>query len=201
MIKRLGASVVVWFLATACGEGAPTPLLDIGDPCRSAAEICVDDELVEVCEDEVWAIVSCDQLCAELGPAWIGGGCDDSCVCTPADPNGCTPGASTCVDDDRVGTCDETQTWEEVSCEELCADQGLNSAGCREGDAMWMKPDECWCTTEGTTCSAGAEPNCVNDQILASCEGEVWVFEDCAQSCGGSGSCDPFAEVDICSCP
>lgn len=183
----------------ACSEDLPPDLYDLGDPCRSATPFCFDVDTVRVCEDNVWALSTCEDVCTELGPAWVADGCENQCVCVPADPNGCTPGEALCADESTLRTCSETQEWEDAACQDLCAAEALNSAGCRMGDEPWMKPDACWCTSEGTPCT-DEEPSCVDAQTLARCEAGVWVFEDCAASCGGAGVCDPFAELDACAC-
>lgn len=189
----------------ACAEEA-RPLDEPGDPCRSAGHICVGDDMALVCEDKVWELASCEEICAERGPAWIPNGCELElhCECVLADPDGCTPGEAMCADESIVRTCSEAQEWEDAACDVLCAAEGLNSAGCRMGmgmdDEPWMTLDACWCTSEGTSCS-GEEPICIDAQTLASCEADVWVFEDCAESCGGAaGVCDPFADTDVCVC-
>lgn len=192
------AAIFAVLLLFGCSEEPPR-LIDLGDPCRSAGHVCVDDEMVEVCEDNVWALSSCEVVCSELGPAWIPDGCEVQCECVLADPDGCTPGETLCVDESTVRTCSDTQAWQDATCQDVCAAEALNSAGCRMGDEMWMKPDACWCTSEGTPC-ADEEPACIDEQTLAHCEGDVWVFEDCTQSCGGAGVCDLFADTDTCAC-
>ena len=190
---------VTWFLAlAACTDVIPPRLDDIGDPCRTTTQVCVDDESVQICEDQSWALASCESICASLGPAWIADGCEDGCVCMPANPDACTPGETICVDDDTIGVCDEMQAWEESACAERCATEGLSSAGCRTGDDVWMKPDACWCSIEGTACT-NETSSCVGGEVLASCVDGVWVFEDCGEGCSG-GYCDPFGQVDVCVC-
>lgn len=191
--------LVPLILTIACEEASePDRLGEVGDPCRSARQHCLSDATAQVCEDRVWVERDCESLCAELGPAYYASGCDFECVCSLVDPSGCTPGQSVCIDDETVGVCDELQVLEPRSCTERCAEVGLHEAGCREDDDG--DGGRCWCTAEGTPCSATAAPTCVDQGTLAACEEGVWVFDDCAVLCDGPGVCDPLRELATCAC-
>ena len=201
--KLLAALLV---LAAAC-EGVTPPRLDqIGDPCRDFGQVCVDDNVVLRCEAGVRVASDCDVVCAERGPAYVADGCELRCVCVLADGQGCTPEETACVADDTVSVCSATQSWEEVSCDELCDAAQLESLGCLDQsddwDPDWYQghPAGCWCTTQGTACEAGAEPSCADASTLAACVEGLWVFEDCAASCVDTGQCDPWLSPAACAC-
>ena len=186
-------------LALLACEQQPAPFLDdIGDPCRSAYDHCLDDDSVRSCVDGVWVERDCDAVCAELGPAYVADGCDRECVCVLADANGCTPGETACPDAEQVAVCDANQLFETSACTDVCAGLGLESVGCvDEGD----KPPSCWCTSQDTVCDEAAPDQCVDEQTLASCEGGVWSFSPCAAICGVPASCDPLQLPAVCACP
>jgi hypothetical protein len=193
--------VVVLVLASAPGcEDPRPPVLDqIGDPCRAAYRVCLDDDSVRRCEDGMWAVADCEQVCAELGPAYLADGCDGDCVCVLADADGCTPGETACLDDDTLGICSPSQGWEPSLCEQRCAASQLESLGCLDPTVASTDPAACWCTAEGTACAATA-PSCVDDSTLARCVDGVWVFEDCTLDCGGPAPCDPWRSPAACAC-
>ncbi len=184
-------------LAVLLGCSEPLPLLDdLGDPCRSAHDVCIDDDTVRSCESGVWVQRDCASVCAERGPAYEPAGCDRECVCELLDPSGCTPNETTCVDESRVAVCDATQVFQPHACSDVCADAGLAELGCREGDDGEAS---CWCTSEGTPCITSV-PACVDDTTIATCEAGVWTFHACDAVCGGPAICDPFRQPAACTC-
>lgn len=185
-------------LSSCVRGGEPSLLLDVGDPCRAPQHFCADEVSLQRCVDDAWAIVDCEVVCSERGPAWVADGCDDDCVCVLADPSGCTPDETTCADDDTVSQCSEAQTWESFDCATLCMQVQLESLGCLPADAE--QPASCWCTTEGTPCAAQSQPTCVDGETLGSCNGGVWVYEDCGQVCGGPATCVPWTMPASCAC-
>jgi hypothetical protein len=183
-------------LLIACTD-VEIPLLDeLGDPCRSAYDHCLDDDSVQSCEAGVWVERDCASVCAELGPAYGPAGCDRECVCELLDPSGCTPSETTCVDEGTVAVCDETQELQSIPCADLCADAGLNEVGCLEVEEV----ASCWCTGEGTSCEPSSAPTCVDDATIATCEAGMWAFVECEAVCGGPATCDPFQQPAVCSC-
>jgi hypothetical protein len=186
---------------SACEDEAvhPPRLDQIGDPCRTASRTCVDDDSVRRCEDGIWAVATCAQVCAELGPAYLADGCEQDCVCILAEPDGCIPNETTCMDDDTLGTCSPTQAWEPSSCADRCAASQLASLGCFDSGVESDDPAGCWCTALGTPCGA-APASCVDDSTLAMCIDGNWVFEDCALLCDGPAECDPWLRPAACSC-
>lgn len=93
----------------ACRSPEFPPYLDQeGDPCRSSQKFCADDETARVCVDGAWAIRSCDELCADVGPKMLSEGCVttpiEDCVCTP-EPGACVPGSTLCESDTQLSYC------------------------------------------------------------------------------------------------
>lgn len=183
-------------LMLGCAEMTAPLLEDLGDPCRSAYDFCLDDNSVQSCESGVWEKRDCASVCADLGPAYGPAGCDQECVCELLDPSGCTPTETTCVDEGTVAVCDEAQTLQATPCAEVCADAGLNEVGCLdiEGEAS------CWCTSEGTTCEPSSSPTCVDDATIATCEAGTWTFVECGVICGSPATCDPYQQPAACDC-
>ncbi len=202
--ERLAAAVIGLICVTVgCSEAQeepPPPLLELGDPCRTTLRYCIDEQTVQLCEDDVWTVKTCDEACAELGPAYVADACvDDDCSCALADPDGCVPGQTSCTADNSVSVCSDAQSWESVACDELCAESGLLSRGCIAGidDVAG-----CWCTSEGTPCDSTAPPVCADSVSLARCEDGLWSFEDCAASCASpsEGQCIAWATPAYCAC-
>jgi len=198
---------VRWALLTAallihgCSEAERAPRLDQpGDPCRGSDHSCVDDHQVTRCEANILVETSCDEVCAALGPAWIADGCDRRCVCVPADPSGCWPGETACVNEQTLEQCDEDQSWAPVDCEERCAD--LSSLGCVEqtDDLTDELSAACWCSGEATPCDPAAPPTCVDETSIATCEDGAWLVQDCAELCGGPSPCVPWQTPAACAC-
>jgi hypothetical protein len=143
-------------LALAClGCTAPEnedeypPLLDQpGDPCRSPYPTCLDDEMVRECVDEIWIDRSCDESCADIGPAMLSMGCVvegplEGCACIP-EPGACAPGMTACESASELGYCDGAQVWIVYDCDSLCASSLATpvSQGCvvdEDSEAA------CWC--------------------------------------------------------
>jgi hypothetical protein len=196
MIPRIVRAFALLGLASGCGPTDAPQLDAIGDPCRTAYDVCLDESSVRSCVDGVWAERECTAICSELGPAYVADGCDRECVCVLADPDGCVPGQTECIDAESVGLCDEQQIVQALVCTDVCAASGLASLGCLV-DAE--EPANCWCTAEGTPCD-GAAPTCVDEITIASCEADVWVFEECADVCGGQGRCDSLQSPAACEC-
>jgi hypothetical protein len=201
-----GALVAALFFValSGCGEEVIPPALDdIGDPCRSAITHCIDDDSVMRCEADVWTEVSCEVSCAELGPAYVADGCEQGCTCTLVDPSGCVPDETICMDDDNLGVCDESQSWETFPCDVLCATLQLEPLGCME--QLVEGPTEeyvadCWCTAEGAGCDLTSAPTCVDESTIAQCVDDIWVFEDCSTLCGGPALCEPWLTPAACDC-
>jgi hypothetical protein len=191
-------------LCSACTSSEPRRLDAEGDPCNSPYTACVDDESALSCEDRIWTVRSCDELCSRLGPSYVADGCDGDCVCVPADPTACTPGQTSCIDDATLATCDEDQQTEALTCETVCATQGLASSGCLPAVELSpgiIDPATCWCTHEGTPCDDAALPSCVDASTLARCSDGAWLFEPCASLCGrADAACDPWAQPAACAC-
>lgn len=181
----------------ACTDGELARLDDLGDPCRSAYDVCLTDDSVRSCEAGVWVERDCASVCAELGPAYAPAGCDQECVCELVDPSGCTPSETTCVDPNTVAVCDQTQELQPTPCADVCADAGLTEVGCLEDDEGKAA---CWCTSEGTSCEPSTTPKCVDDATIATCESGTWSFAECAAICGGPAACDPFGQPAACDC-
>lgn len=196
-LGRFVALSLLW-LASCGHEEAAEALLDVGDPCRGPQRFCVDEQSVRACVEDEWAIVDCEVVCNERGPAWVADGCAEDCVCILADPSGCSPAETTCADDETVEQCSDTQSWESFDCATLCIAMQLESLGCWPADAK--QPASCWCTTEGTPCVADSQPTCVDGETLGSCEGGVWAYEDCVQVCGGPAACVPWTTPASCAC-
>jgi hypothetical protein len=191
---------VMLFSSSACSETSePVWLDDIGDPCRSDSySVCVDSLHVERCEDDVWAVTSCDVVCAEMGMAYVAEGCDETCICTLKDPMGCTPGETVCASSDELSICDGAQLWSNFDCATVCADAGLASVDCVVGtDDV---PASCWCTSEGTACDPADASICVDEAVLAVCVDEVWVFQSCNDICEEAGMCLPSSAPHECTC-
>jgi hypothetical protein len=186
-------------LITACTDGPPPLLDDLGDPCRSAHDVCLDDDSVRTCEGDVWVERDCASVCAELGPAYAPAGCEWECVCALADPSGCTPSEATCVDAGTIGVCDEAQELQPTPCADVCTNAGLNEVGCLEDDEDEGKAS-CWCTSEGTSCEPSTMPTCVDDASIAMCEACTWTFLACEDVCGHPAACDTFAQPAVCGC-
>lgn len=189
--------MLLWFVALTlgCTESEPPLLDELGDPCRSAHDVCLDDDSVRSCESGVWAKRDCASVCAEIGPAYGPAGCDLECVCELLDPSGCTPSETTCVDEGTVAVCDDAQELQPSPCAEVCAAAGLDEVGCLEDDGG----ASCWCTSEGTPCESST-PACVDDATIAVCEAGIWTFVACEAVCGGPATCDPFQQPAVCSC-
>ena len=204
MARSFTQFLPVLALMCACEATVPTELFDPGDPCNARVQVCIDDESALSCEDRVWEPLSCDELCARIGPSFVPDGCELGCVCVPVDPDGCVPGETTCIDDATLGACDDVQVLEAFACADLCEQQELASVGCVpavEFAPGLIEPAQCWCTNEGTACDADEPASCVDDTTLASCMDGVWVFEDCADSCGQTGAqCDPWQTPGACGC-
>lgn len=194
MIRRMLPCLVMLLLG--CSE--PLVLLDdLGDPCRSAYDYCLDDDSVRSCESGIWVERDCASVCAEIGPAYGPAGCDRECVCELLDPSGCTPSEFTCVDESSVAVCDEAQVLQSTPCSEVCADAGLDEVGCLEDE---LGEASCWCTSEGTPCEPSSTSTCVDDSTIAMCEAGAWAFVGCEALCGSPAACDPFQQPAVCAC-
>lgn len=179
-------------------QGPPTPHHELGDPCGSATESCIDDNTVQRCVNNVWSAVDCDEACTSLGPAYIAGVCvEETCDCILADPTACTPGDTTCEGASAVGVCSDSQTWELAECDERCQDSGLTSLGCVESED---ESAACWCSAEGTPCVPNTPAVCAGSSTLAECVGVRWVFDDCGSSCGGEAICVGWETPSYCEC-
>jgi hypothetical protein len=184
-------------LMLGCTESEIPQLDQLGDPCRSAVDHCLDDDTVRSCESGVWVERDCASVCAELGPAYGPAGCDYECVCELLDPSGCTPSETTCVDAGTVAACDEAQELQASPCSDVCTDAGLNEVGCLEDDEGKAS---CWCTNEGTPCEPSSMPTCVDDATIAMCEAGTWAFVACETVCGGPAICDALQQPPVCGC-
>jgi hypothetical protein len=180
----------------ACTSERPPPLLDIGDPCRGPDAFCIDDLSQQTCIDDEWVALDCDDVCAATGP-YVATGCTSECVCELADPAGCSPGATECLDDGTIGVCTQMQKVAIVDCAQLCAGMGAFSLGCVSAEGAISS---CWCTTEGTACDNDGETACVDATTLARCEMGTWQYADCEQSCASGGTCDPWTVPAGCQC-
>lgn len=193
------AGLVVLLLGS-CMEteesGPPMFQHEIGDPCGSATESCIDEHTVQRCVDNIWAALDCDDVCVNLGPAYVSGACvDEVCECVLADPNACTPGDTVCMDPAAVSLCSESQTWEVSDCQAKCQESGLTSVGCVEGE----ETAACWCSAEGTPCDPNTPAVCADSVTLAVCIDDEWVFEDCALGCP-AGTCVGWKTPSFCNC-
>jgi hypothetical protein len=145
-------------LALACcacmptEEEYPSRLNQPGDPCHSPYATCLDDETARECVDEVWVDRSCEESCADVGPAMLSMGCVvdgpvESCVCIP-EPGACAPGATACESENELGYCDASQVWVVYDCDSLCESSLATpvSVGCLpvEDDGT----SACWCVAE-----------------------------------------------------
>jgi hypothetical protein len=196
-------ALLIAVVARGCSEDDPAPRLDqLGDPCRGGTHVCVNEHRVTRCVDQIIVETDCDDVCAELGPAWIADGCDGECVCVPADPSGCWPGQTNCVNEQILEVCGDSQTWEGIDCEELCAAVSLSSVGCavQADELSGGLTAACSCSGEGTPCDPTAPRVCVDATSLASCEDGSWVFRDCAEICAGPSQCVPWQTPATCAC-
>jgi len=202
--QTYAAALLLGAAALGCDGERPPNLFAVGDPCRTYSHSCLADNEALRCEDQAWALTSCDVICAENGPAYVADGCDFRCVCVLADPESCEPGASVCDDDQSVSYCTQTQTWEQRLCEQECATLQLESRGCIEHEPEYPGApprSACSCTAEGTFCdSAAALPSCVDESTVGLCIDNTWVFEDCSLACEGAGVCDPWLSPAGCVC-
>lgn len=189
-------------LTQGCGGDPPPRLGEPGDPCRGNGHRCVDEVTVTLCEDDVLVETDCDRVCAVLGPAWISDGCDGECVCLPADPSGCWPGETDCVNGQTLEQCDDRQVWQAIDCEQLCAAEGLSSVGCSmtAHEITGDPTAACWCSGEGTPCDPTNSAICVDQTSLATCEDGEWVFDDCTEICGAPSQCVPWQTPAACAC-
>ena len=144
----------VALVLVACGDDASdfAPRLDQeGDPCRVAYGICLGEEEVRECVDDTWIDRSCEESCADLGPAMLSAGCAaasyeillEGCQCVPS-PGACAPGDTVCESEAQLGYCDENQVWTLYNCDELCAATLATpvSTGCSVGEDDLAA---CWC--------------------------------------------------------
>ena len=199
------AAAMLWltFLGPGCAaeeEDPPPRLLDVGDPCHTTIRYCVDDAAVQRCEDDIWTVETCDEVCAGLGSAYVADACvDDDCAGVLTDPGGCVPDETSCADANAVSICDELQVWETVNCDEVCEESGLLSLGCVDdaGEAA-----SCWCTAEGTPCDPALPPVCADTATLARCQDGIWSFDDCGAACDdpAQGQCVAWATPSYCAC-
>lgn len=189
--------VVAWSLLACSGASEPTWLLEAGDPCNTSYSFCLDDNSLLRCEERIWTQLPCSEFCSEQGPSWVAAGCDDGCQCGLVEPEGCTPGETSCAGPDAIQTCSDEQTQVEMDCETVCTELELESLGCREGDQA--QAGACWCTLEGTRCESD-EPRCVDAVRIARCIVDTWTFDDCSLDCEGIGECDPFTAPPACRC-
>lgn len=183
-------------LTTACTADELPRLDNLGDPCRSIYDFCLNDDSVRSCETGVWVERDCASVCSELGPAYVHVGCEMECVCELLDPSGCTPSAATCVDEGTIGVCDEAQQLQPTPCSEVCADAGLNEVGCLEDEDK----ASCWCTSEGISCEPSSMPVCVGDATVAMCMAGMWAFVECEAICGRPATCSPYQRPAGCDC-
>lgn len=156
MTRRLVWTLVV--VLAGCDEGASgalAPLLvNEGDPCRPHYQLCIDAERVRECIDDVWVDRSCEEHCADIGPAMMSAGCAEvslevsveGCECVP-EPGSCAPGDTRCDSETELGFCDAQQVWTTHACEDLCTENLATpiSTGCdldEDGVAA------CWCAAE-----------------------------------------------------
>jgi hypothetical protein len=196
MVARIAPCWVVALLL-GCGESEPRLLNELGDPCRAAHDLCLDDASVQTCESGVWAERDCASVCAALGPAYGPTGCDLECVCELLDPSACTPSEATCLDADTLGVCDEGQELQPTPCSKVCAEAGLEEVGCLADEAGQAS---CWCTSEGTACEPSTPPMCVDDVTIAVCEAGAWAFVGCEAICGGPATCGALRQPVACDC-
>jgi hypothetical protein len=201
-VKVRLATLVAALVVGAC-EGTPAPRLDQpGDPCRGDTQRCLDEGTVLRCAGLTRVELTCDEVCGELGPAWVADGCARECLCVPADPSSCWPGETSCVNAQTLEQCDDAQSLEPIDCMQLCADAGLSSVGCIDDtDAFTGAPfADCFCSAEGTPCSPSAAPICVDAATLAQCEDGTWSFQACADLCGAPSQCVPWQTPAACEC-
>ncbi len=200
-LRAIVISSLAWatFGCAAQDADPPTPLLEAGDPCRNDLyNECADDQRLQRCVDQVWTIDHCDDVCGELGPAYLGDGCADyECECVLADPEGCVPGTTACVDEASLDTCSDSQEWQTASCADVCGAQALLPVGCMVGEDGLAS---CWCSSEGTPCEAGTPASCADEDNLARCEDGIWVFEPCSSGCEAQGYCAAWSSPAQCVC-
>lgn len=188
-------------LALGCSEPPSTPATPgdytrrEGDGCADAADECIDAVSLWQCEDRVWRVTDCSEVCATRGGVV---GClsmIDGARCWCADDvPACIPGQAHCGSDlDEIRICDpQALQFYRESCEVLCDVVGpaYRSLGCSEHSEGHA---ECTCTLEGTPCSPDNPPHCERF-ALARCVDGVWVLEPCVCDTG-IASCDPFGET------
>ncbi len=209
---RISARAVVLlagFAGFACVEDpdpapAPDPSIELGDPCNWPWASCVDEATLLWCAEQRWTQTPCEQYCASLGAGVSSSGCiveleagspTQLCACEPP-AEGCTPGQAACESDDEIAWCGDDWAWRSSSCAQICAAQSLASLGCvAQADAA-----ACLCTNIGTACEG--EPSvCADAGSLARCVDGFWALVDCADECGGPGSCEPAAGGEAaCAC-
>ena len=150
------ALLVVLGCENGPSDDAPPLLREEGDPCRPSYKLCVDDEIVRECIDGYWEDRTCEESCADIGPAMMSDGCaewslevpETGCICVP-EPGACAPGDTRCDSETELGYCDGEQVWTAYDCDDLCAASLATpiSTGCDvddEGSAA------CWCVAQGT---------------------------------------------------
>ncbi len=193
-------SIVVLFM-TAC-SGMPELLTEEGQACRSLATPCLEESEALVCDEGVWTSRTCSEICfgEELMPV----SCNDGRCDCPEDASGCTPGASTCVQEDEIRWCGADEVWSQSSCSDICGtlpEQPI-SLGCVEGSADGSGPQGavCHCSGEGLPCEEES-PYCTSATELGRCVQGVWVEESCIEMCSTpTGVCDPGAGAASCAC-
>lgn len=193
----------LWFwlvlLSLSCTEGdppSPPEMAEImaGELCHSSVAECRDEGSLLWCADVRWTLTDCAAYCGSLGVGVTSSGCDTTlaigapaqlCNCEPP-PDGCYPQQGMCESEDALMWCTDGYSWTTTSCTSLCEAQALLSLGCESvGDSA-----VCMCTNTGAPC-AGEPPVCADLTTLSACQNGVWELIDCADACGGPGSCNP----------
>lgn len=175
-----------------------------GGRCHASRGRCQSETEILSCIDHVWTLTTCDEECAQWGPAYVAAGCrlqelGDYCICELQDDSACPVAESQCVGVDGLRWCSTEQTWEEMTCTDVCASQDppLRSMGC----FVWNGRDTCMCTAEGTPCEGSEPPTCADEGAVARCEEGVWTFEDCVHACGpDAGRCRPGTPTEEAQC-
>jgi len=170
------------------GPGEPDADVSAPDgPCDAGARRCDGDDGVAVCQDGDWIVEACSTQCALKGAESLG--CVEA-ACTCTDPQtGCTDGDATCQGADTRAVC-TGGAWKTAVCSVVCAEQGLGSLGCVEG--------ECSCGTP-PQCDAG-DTRCQGGNTVALCTDGQWVPTSCTVQCAEAGLASAGCVDDACSC-
>lgn len=148
---------------------------DVFHPDLLCANVCI--ARGACCIDDQGCQVLTEQLCANRGGVYDGGG-------TKCRENLCTPGACCLPDEDE--TCDDTLTLQ------LCESEVTGGAYIGP-DALCADVD----CTRGSCCAADA--TCTDGRVLLQCQDpEDFSLNDCSSCVGRGACCRPTGEAEPC---